>query len=147
MSDTQPTQSADTVRGADLLNDFTKAVLAEAAEVAATLPEGYEMSVSAHSDAVLAHLGSGQWIGFEMRGIKPEKRRWKPWRGSLFVDDWTVYPSLAEAVAALIAFPPGHDFKPGTSVDGGPPSDLWCDVCGESRAKAHPALIDGDACE
>lgn len=40
-----------------------------------------------------------------MRGVKPEKRRWKPWRGSLFVDDWTVYPSLAEAVAALIAFP------------------------------------------
>lgn len=98
-------QHAESVRGADLLNEFTKAVLAEAAEVAATLPEGYEMSVSAHSDAVLAHVDSGQWIGFEMRGIKPEKRRWKPWRGSLFVDDWTVYPSLAEAVAALIAFP------------------------------------------
>jgi hypothetical protein len=95
-------QAADYVA---LLNDFTKAVLAEAAEVAATLPEGYEMSVSAHSDAVLAHVDSGQWIGFEMRGIKPEKRRWKPWRGSLFVDDWSVYPSLAEAVAAIIAFP------------------------------------------
>lgn len=56
---TEPAQSADTVRGADLLNDFTKAVLAEVAEVAATLPEGYEMSVSAHSDAVLAHVASG----------------------------------------------------------------------------------------
>lgn len=33
---------------------------------------------------------------------------------------------------------PDHAFKPGTSVDGGPPSELWCDVCGESRAKAHP---------
>ena len=36
-----------------------------------------------------------------------------------------------------------HAFKPGTSVDGGPPSDLWCDICGESRAKAHPEMIDG----
>jgi len=41
---------------------------------------------------------------------------------------------------------PGHAFKPGTSVDGGPPSGLWCDICGESRAKAHPALIDGSGC-
>jgi hypothetical protein len=30
-----------------------------------------------------------------------------------------------------------HAFKPGTTVDGDPPSELWCDICGELREKAH----------
>jgi hypothetical protein len=84
-----------------LLNAYTQAVLAEAEEVAATLPVGYVLTISAHSDIVLDR-SDGQWVALEMRGIDKPKRTWRVCRGSLFEhDDDRTWPTLAQAVAAF----------------------------------------------
>lgn len=56
-----------------------------------------------------------------------------------------IHPDHLALIDEFLAHNEGsdHAFKPGTTVDNDPPSDLWCDVCGESRAKAHPGHNDG----
>jgi hypothetical protein len=83
-----------------LLSDFTRQVLAEARAVQPTLPDGWDVTVSATSDVILAHRGAGQWVGIRMAGIG-EHHRWEAWRGSrsIGVPDRNSWPTLAAAVA------------------------------------------------
>lgn len=71
------------------LNDFTKEVLEDVAGV--ELPDGFEITVSADSDVVLAHP-SGHWIGLRRRG-----RSYEAWRGSIYRFP-VRFPSLEDAV-------------------------------------------------
>lgn len=91
-----------------LLNAYTKAVIAEAVEAGHALTDGFELSVSADSDVVLKKIKNRHWVGFQMKGLRPGKRQWQAWRGSL----WTAqdcanptWPSLLDAVYHYIEKP------------------------------------------
>lgn len=81
----------------NLLNKFTQAVLAEAQLVSDMLPGQFGLSVSADSDVVLS-LPDGEWVGIRMYGLRPERRRWLAWRGSLPTGSQQ-WPTLGAAVA------------------------------------------------
>lgn len=94
----------------DLLNKYTQEVLAEATEVALTLPEGWNISVSAGSDVVLEYELAGQWIGLYMKGIDRVLRTWRPWRGSLILTIPTAtWSTLEEACTSIIVKEKGKD--------------------------------------
>lgn len=65
----------------DLLNDYTKSVLEDAAEV--DVPAGCELKVSADADVIFARP-DGHWIGL-VRRERPF--RYVAWRGSLYRGD------------------------------------------------------------
>ena len=79
----------------ELLNIYTREVLAQAATIAADLPPGWSVKVAADSDLVLGHERSGHWLGVRMYGIG--RPVWREVRGSLFVEG-VEWPSLSALV-------------------------------------------------